>query len=163
MTEPQLMKSIDILWGKHIDRAVAKSPISAKFLAALIANESGGDPSLTRYELVFYARLKCKYSCWPEGKLKANSTSWGLTQILGINYAGNPGDLADPATNLITAVRMLQNFADRFHLDPARDFEDLFHCWNTGQPNLPTFDPKYASLGLARMALWRPEAPAETA
>ena len=118
------------------------------------ADESGGDPNSTRYEETLFARLAAQYPGWTEQRTKDNCTSWGLTQILGVNYSGPPSELADPERNLIQALRMIAEFAERFGLDVTKDFDELFHCWNTGQPDRPTFDSNYVTNGLNRMAAY---------
>ena len=52
-------------------------------------------------------------------------------------------------------AELIHEFAARFHLDPQRDFEALFRCWNTGRPNGQTYDPAYVEKGLRRAALAR--------
>lgn len=160
MNDAELMTKIEAQYRGVINQAVARSSLPAAFLAALIANESGGDPHATRLEPSYVHRLHVRYPDWNDAKVERNATSWGLTQIMGINYAGDPRDLADPQTNLIQAVRMLSNFAERFQLDLTKEFDELFHCWNTGQPDRPTYDPLYAAKGIARMALWQSAAQA---
>lgn len=50
MTNEELMQSIKTRWGSVIDQACSASSVPASFLAALIANESGGDPNVKRFE-----------------------------------------------------------------------------------------------------------------
>lgn len=86
------------------------------------------------------------------------ATSWGLTQIMGYHMLGRPEPvekLSDPAFHYRLAARMVEDFAARFHLDPQRDFEALFHCWNTGRPDGKTFDPSYAEKGMRRIEICR--------
>lgn len=90
-------------------------------------------------------------------RLDSLATSWGLTQIMGYNAmaVGKSVDvLRDPAGNLDFALAMLARFAAQFHLDVTKDFEQMFRCWNTGQPDGTTFNPNYVANGLARMQLW---------
>jgi hypothetical protein len=149
-----LMSLIRQKWGTMIALAVASSSVPAAFLAALIAGESGGNAEATRYEPEVYKRLAVKEHAWDVQRLTDNSTSWGLTQIMGENYPGPPEDLADPQTNLTFAVTMLIRFAREFHLDLRSDFEKLFRCWNTGRDDRPTYDPNYVPNGLRRMQIW---------
>lgn len=86
------------------------------------------------------------------------ATSWGLTQIMGYHMLGRPEPvekLSDPVFHYRLAARMVEDFAARFHLDPQRDFEPLFHCWNTGRPDGKTFDPSYAEKGMRRIEICR--------
>jgi hypothetical protein len=48
--EEKLMQSIREKWRAEIDRAIAATAIPSEFLAALIANETGGDPTKKRFE-----------------------------------------------------------------------------------------------------------------
>jgi len=52
MADPNttLMQSIHAKWGSAIAAACAKSSVPPAFLAALVANESGGDPNARRFE-----------------------------------------------------------------------------------------------------------------
>lgn len=55
MNDQELMQSIKTKWGAEIDRAVGVG--SASFLAALVANETGGNPNATRFEKNVLASL----------------------------------------------------------------------------------------------------------
>lgn len=93
-----------------------------------------------------------------DAALRQLATSWGFTQIMGYHMVNQPGtvrDLLDPAFHFRFAVKLLLGFSRAFHLDPARDVEALFRCWNTGRPDGATFDPAYVSNGLRRMHLCR--------
>jgi hypothetical protein len=147
-----LMHEIKEHWGTLISHCCSTSSVPPAFIAALIANESGGQPEVTRYEPAVFTRLAQKHLDWTHDRLTANATSWGLTQIMGINYPGAPSELADPETNLTFALKMLAQFAERFQLDVRSEFSDLFHCWNGGHPTAPTFDPAYSQNGLTLMA-----------
>ena len=167
------MNRIHQQFGAAIQEACKYSSIPAEFLAALIANESGGDSTARRFEKGIYARFLRIHQGAPEhyGALTAEmlrsaqddtlrewSTSWGLTQIMGYHTAGRPGGIAllqDPASNLKFALGMLAQFAERYGLRLTLEFAEMFRCWNTGGPYKPTFDPKYVEHGLARMKIYR--------
>jgi hypothetical protein len=57
VTDPELMQSIKTKFRSAIADAVKPSAIPAEFLAALIANESGGDPAALRFEKGVLASL----------------------------------------------------------------------------------------------------------
>jgi hypothetical protein len=154
MTDAELMQQIKTKWGAAITAALATSSLPPSFLGALIANESDGLPSATRYEPEVYTHLQSQHPDWADDRLRANATSWGLTQIMGINYGGPPEELLNPETNLKQAVQMLATFAEDYWLDLTVDFEYLFRCWNTGGPHGHTYDPEYAARGQARMVMW---------
>ncbi|HEX5481518.1 MAG TPA: hypothetical protein VFZ08_02710 [Terriglobia bacterium] len=93
-----------------------------------------------------------------EEALRGLASSWGFTQIMGYQVIGHQAevrDLLDPDFHFRFAVKLLTVFARRFRLRLSRDFEDLFRCWNTGQPNGKTFDPEYVAKGLRRMKLYQ--------
>ena len=197
----QLMARIRSSWGDAIVLACAASSVPPSFLAALIANESGGDPGVHRFEKAVLAALWevllgrapaygsllrndiLGYAVGIGGAASAGNaagsaslagaaavagalqridglaTSQGLTQVMGYEaiafHLDGAARLAEPATELPITLRMLGQFADRFQLDLAADFEPLFRCWNSGRPHAPTFDPQYVPNGLARMQAYQ--------
>ena len=194
MSEQELMRSIKDKWAAEIAAACQNSSVAPAFLAALIANESGGKKDAERFEPAVFERLKevllgAKPHYSPAGIKRAItrqdllaycdpglgqergdfptalqclhnlSTSWGLTQIMGwhlIEFQNGVGTaiLSTPGGNLKFATRLLAWFAERYSLDLATGFGDLFTCWNTGEPTGQTYDPHYVANGLARMELW---------
>ena len=95
--------------------------------------------------------------------LRELATSWGFTQIMGYHLVGRSGtvrDLLEPRFHFHLALELLALFAERYQLDLAREFAEMFHCWNTGQPYGPprgpaTSDPNYVAQGLRRMGIYR--------
>lgn len=90
--------------------------------------------------------------------LRELATSWGLTQIMGYHLVGREGtvrDLLEPGFHFRFALELLSDFAARYELDLGQEFEEMFHCWNTGSPYGATFDPEYAGKGLRRMEIYR--------
>jgi hypothetical protein len=110
MTDLELMQKIKVELGLPIAAAAASSSVPAAFFAALIANESGGNPSAERYEPRVFTALSDVYngqtaaygsitrtkilnyvtgpitetaSIDATDRLKALATSWGITQIMG--------------------------------------------------------------------------------
>lgn len=190
----QLMQSIHSQWGTAIANACHSSTVPEAFLAALIANESGGDPNAKRFErnvlsslwellqgrsaafgnigrddVVAYitaadpgaadvsadgfpARLTRSMQ-----QLDGLATSWGLTQVMGYEAIsfGMRWFWLNPVTSLNLSLRMLAQFAERYQLDLAKDFSQLFDCWNTGRPHGRTYDPEYIPNGLARIDIYR--------
>lgn len=57
MTNIDLVQSIKTKWNAEISSACSTSSVPAAFIAALIANESGGDPHAKRFEKVVLASL----------------------------------------------------------------------------------------------------------
>jgi hypothetical protein len=159
-------------WGALLQEATKYSSIPLEFIAALIANESGGNPDARRFESgVFkhlqavrdgreprYGSLRAEDLRTPgparqplaNDDLRALATSWGLTQVMGyhcLSWERPPGDLLDPKFNLGLAVRLATHFVEAFQLDVRRDgggdYEGLFRCWNSGAPR---DDPKTTRL-----------------
>lgn len=56
--EARLMRRVRGRWGRVVIEALAYSSVPREFLAALIANESGGDPAAVRFEPAVYRHLK---------------------------------------------------------------------------------------------------------
>jgi hypothetical protein len=107
------MQSIYDKWHAETDRAIQGTAVPSAFVAGLIANETGGDPTKKRFEKGVLAQLweviqerqphfgsltaddvnnYClswatvhDSECWFSGckALDALATSWGLTQIMG--------------------------------------------------------------------------------
>lgn len=136
MTDAQLMNSIKVKWGVQIDAACHSSSVPPAFLAALVVNESGGDPAAKRFEpevlatiwkvllgrkaafgsigrtqLLTYAQTGSPtIPCTLDHsllRLDGLATSWGLTQIMGYNALG------------ATAA---ESFADKL-IDPATNLQ----------------------------------------
>jgi hypothetical protein len=90
--------------------------------------------------------------------LRELASSWGLTQIMGYHLVGRSGtvrDLLEPGFHFRLALELLAHFAERYQLDLRREFEEMFRCWNTGQPYGDTFDPHYVERGLRRLRIYR--------
>jgi hypothetical protein len=191
------MQSIKDKFGAVIDDACKDSSVPPEFLAALIANETGGNPNAKRFERGVLASLweilqgrtaafgsigrtdVLKFIAPAPGDLQPPSdiwsfisgsitgamqrldslaTSWGLTQIMG--YEGIPfgcetSVFTDPLSSLHYTLRMLAEFENRFQLDPTKDFDEMFRCWNSGRPHAATSDPQYSPNGLARMQIYK--------
>jgi hypothetical protein len=114
----------------------------------------------------FSANSAPALSALEDEAIRRLATSWGLTQIMGYHMLGRPepvAKLCDPAYHYRIAAQMVEEFASRFHLDPERDFEALFRCWNTGRPDGKTYDPSYVQNGMRRIEICRQlkAAPAE--
>jgi hypothetical protein len=189
-----LMTRIRTNWGAKIAQACAASSVPESFLAALVANETGGDPNAQRVEHGVLVSLwevllgrKEAYgsiqrddlyhhivtSIGPQPPLTSSglegrishalqfvdglATSWGLTQVMGyeaIVFGVTFADLQIPLFGLRTTLRMTSQFAERYQLDLAKDFGQLFDCWNSGRPHSPTADPQYIPNGLARKQIY---------
>lgn len=146
MTDPNqgLMTLIRTKWGAQIAAACAGTAMPENFLAALIANETGGDQTKTRFEAPSFAEM-CEVVAAKRAhfnnlgvedlmpvqvdtvvtvkaglfRLANFATSWGLTQIMGyqvIPFHRPIGILTDPLEHLKFAVLLLVQFANRWDL-----------------------------------------------
>src|SRR5579885_1982934 len=92
-------------------------------------------------------------------QMRSLATSYGLTQVMGYEaiafHTHGVEALRQPLSSLVITSRLLAQFASRFGLDLAKDFAELFDCWNTGRPHAPTADPQYVPRGLARLQLYQ--------
>lgn len=201
--EVALMTEIRNEWGEVIAATCRASSVSPAFIAALVANESGGNVdakrfepgvlhslwemlvgrkatfgSILRSELLLYA-LPAALPSIPDRpavmvafsstfqRIDDLATSWGLTQVMGYHVLEfgfglkSTDDLILPSRCLPLTLRLLAQFAMRFELSLAKDFAELFDCWNTGEPGGKTADPGYIPRGLARMAIYGQLPPAE--
>jgi len=110
--ERALMERVHRDWGALLQEACKYSSIPLEFIAALIANESGGNPDARRFEPGVFKHLQAvrdgrepRYGSlraedlrtprpdaaghrpalqpFSDDELRALATSWGLTQIMG--------------------------------------------------------------------------------
>jgi hypothetical protein len=187
--ETDLMRRIYQRWGSLINTTIGTSPIPPEFLAAfgtspippeflaaLIANESGGEDTASKFEPTVFSQLQAvrdgkvktfgsldqkRLAGQQDVTLRAMATSYGLLQIMGYNgptgTRGNPLPelLIIPQRNLIAGRDLLLQFCREFYLNPREDFHDLFRCWNTGRPDGKTTDPQYVPNGRRRMEIYR--------
>jgi hypothetical protein len=172
--EKALMAYIHGQWGALIRAATQNSrlQISESFLAALIANESGGDADAKRLEKKVFAELmqvsQGRKPNWgsitlsdiqslSSDELMDMATSWGLTQVMGYHTLAlhRPArDLAAPQFNVAKALEILENLSRRWSIDARRQPEKLLDAWNTGRPNGKTYDPDYIPSGILRMGIY---------
>lgn len=190
MTDAELMAAIREKYGSLITdstAAPAAFPISAAFVAALVANESGLNEQASRFEQNVLAQLSlvvigrkdafgsitiddldkyipASFSFAHAMLAMVNlSSSWGPTQIMGYQaLAGgySIAELTDITKHFSRAVQIIEDFVARFHLAIAGgpvNYPGLFRCWNTGNPNGATFDPHYVQNGVMRMSLYESE------
>ena len=168
------MAGIRQRWGPILASSCRLSSVPESFLAALVANESGGDPAARRFEVGVFKHLRAvaagtephfgsivarHLNGADDEALRGLASSWGLTQIMGYHILGrgiaHAYLLADPVLNLHLACRLLSEFAERFDLDVTHEFAELLCCWNSGRPDGKTFDPKYCEKGLQRMQTYK--------
>jgi hypothetical protein len=173
MTEQELMDRIKREWGSMISNACHSSSVPEAFIAALIANESGGNPRKIAFEPRVYGHLMdvregraIRYGATRKEHLidledeaiVLLATSRGLTQIMSYNAVYqhiDPLTLSDPGVCLTLTLHLLASVAECYWLDERTEFEPMFRCWNSGRPDGATADPHYVENGLARMKLYQ--------
>jgi hypothetical protein len=102
MTDQEMMLKISLMMGEEIREAIAGTPFSESFVAALVANESGGDVYATRFESSVFTSLAAVLiahkpsfgsigaqdlmkACWPESQVNSHTGHqpvWGFQQAL---------------------------------------------------------------------------------
>ncbi len=93
-----------------------------------------------------------------DAALRDLATSWGFTQIMGYHLVRREGtvrDLFEPRFHFRLALELLAEFGARYDLELGREFDEMFRCWNTGQPYGQTFHPAYVEKGQRRMDIYR--------
>ena len=169
----RLMRHIFGRWGATIWNSCRYSSVPPEFLAALIANESGGDPEKTCLDLDVRQRLLAVRSgsglaygditrkdllAVGDEHLTDLATLWGLSQIMGSHllYQGkSPRRLLEPEPNLHETLQLLAILSQHCQLDLRNDFEDLFRYWSNGRPEWTGRDPGYVEDGLRRLEIYR--------
>lgn len=142
-------------WGRQIAAACAGTAVPESFLAALVANETGGDQTKTRFESSAFGQM-CEVVAGQRAHyqnlgaqdfqlppavsmkdglriLKDYATSRGLTQIMGYQallFNRSFSVFSDPDEHLKFAVILLVQFANRWDLElpepnDARNVSDL--------------------------------------
>jgi hypothetical protein len=107
---------------------------------------------------LFTAGQASELSRLADEALRELASSWGFVQIMGFHVMGRHAtvrDLLEPRFHYRLANQLLAEFAASYQLDLAREFEELFCCWNTGRPDGRTTDPAYVENGLMRMEIYR--------
>lgn len=158
-----LAKKIRDKLGARITTACEGSLVPSGFLAGLISVEDSSlDEGATRFENGIFSKLKkvrdgqrpsfngvktADLAGASDGALRNLSTSFGLTQILGLhvmatfNNTITVNDLRDPTKHLTFAVQFIEKEGGA-HLRDG-EFEKVLRIHNTGQPNGVTFDSGY--------------------
>lgn len=181
--ETALMQLIRDQYGAYIRIAVAGKSIPEAFVAALVANESGGNAGATRYEAAELGRFAqvlteerkdyqgigaqsltnwiLRGSFTAKGiatNLVSLCKSWGPTQIMGwhaLKGAYPISELQTAEKHFVHTAELLNDFIISWRLHMPDQSKDLFTCWNAGGPANTTSDPYYAVRGLLRMQIYQ--------
>lgn len=182
--EQAMLRLIRDTMGAQIRAAIHGTPLTEAFVAALVANESSGNPGAKRFEaaeagwfIQVMSGSRPAYQGITKDKLQAAilagglgwgsvaqtiedlCTSWGPTQIMGwhgLKGGYKVGELQVLESHFKWAAFELMAFVNQFKLTlPGNSgWINLFHCWNAGAPHNPTSDPEYAMRGVMRMGLY---------
>jgi hypothetical protein len=129
--EQQLMTKIKSQCGSWIDEAIAGTPYPAALLAALTANESGGDPQESRFEPKVFADL----ALVAIGR-KANYGAIGRTNL--IDWC-SPSDPDRPPRSFSDALLALVNLATSWGPTQIMGYQALAGGYALSElPNLQT-------------------------
>jgi hypothetical protein len=166
-----LAKTIRNSIGDRITTVCEGSLVPTAFLAGLISvEESSLNEAATLFEKKIFEKLKkvrsgqrpdfngvktADIAGASDGALRNLSTSFGLTQILGLHVIATfkktitVNDLRDPAKHLTFAVQFIEKEGGTHLRD--REFEKVLRIHNTGKPNGVTTDPGYVPNALEVM------------
>lgn len=167
MTLKGLAEQIFADWDKQIYEATLATYIPPKFIAGLIANESGRDskgkikPEATRFEAGVYRHLiavrdgtqksynkivKADLRDATDDAIRNLSTSYGITQIMGWHCIHNLhctiADLRNPDKHLFYTVKLLQLNGFPKNATEARMDKEMKE-WNTGSEVGKTYHENY--------------------
>lgn len=167
-----LAKKIRNNLGDRITNVCEGTLVPTGFLAGLISVEDAPlDETATRFEEGIFVKLRrardgqrpsfngvktSDIAGASDGALRNLSTSFGLTQILGLhviatfNKTITVNDLRDPAQHLTFAVQFIEKEGGAHLRD--REFEKVLRIHNTGRPDGVTFSPDYVPNALGVMS-----------
>ena len=115
-----------IRWRSVIDRWCVELKVSQSLILAVIQQESGGDPSATRYEPAYERRYILNNSTWLDrckaGRFstKEAATSYGLMQLMFPTAWGygarHPKELLDPNVNVRYGIAHVASLQKKYTL-----------------------------------------------
>ncbi len=176
--ERELMRRIRGTCGRQIEEATQGDMMRAALLAAITANESGGNGLVYRFEPSTYCRLHsllkgededvegitreqfenflngAKAEAARVALLRKAAGRHGYTQIPGccaVRWKVPLEALLEKERHFHLAARRLEELRLEFHLNPESHALELGRAWNTGHPMGRTRSPLYSwRLGLRR-------------
>jgi soluble lytic murein transglycosylase-like protein len=98
-------------WWPVVDPIAVRYGISQALVLAVITQESGGDPTASRFEpsVSSWATVQAMAK-GDAARLHYLASSWGLMQVMGYHRPSlDPGQLCDPATNIEAGCEILKN------------------------------------------------------
>ena len=109
---------------REFSHALNKYYIDPALFAALVIQESGGNPDAYRHEPAYQAKYVTGQARWNRARAmgwtdEELATSWGLTQVLGatawnMGWHYPPEKILDPASNLALGAKYLRKKLDQY-------------------------------------------------
>lgn len=109
---------------REFSHALNKYYVDPALFAALVIQESGGNPDAYRHEPAYQAKYVTGQARWNRARAvgwtdEALATSWGLTQVLGatawsMGWHYPPEKILDPASNLALGAKYLRMKLDQY-------------------------------------------------
>jgi hypothetical protein len=135
MADIELMQAIKTKWGDVLTSVAATSSVSPAFLAALVANESGGNPDAARFEPAVFSALgevllgrKAAYGSIGQQDLLLFVVPAAVSTD-GNGHGGSSGDAIASQRSLFTGqMQRLASLATSFGLTQVMGYEAIaFH------------------------------------
>lgn len=112
-------------WATEIEGAARKFSVDPHLLAAIMMQESGGNPSAARLERGYMARYVSGNPRWDAARRmgwtdEQLATSWGLMQVLGTTAWADlgahypPSRIVEPDLNVRLGAKYLRKMLDRY-------------------------------------------------
>ena len=109
---------------REFSYALNKYYVDPALLAALVIQESGGNPDAYRHEPEYQTKYVTGQARWNRARALGwtddeLATSWGLTQVLGttaweMGFKYPPDKILDPASNLTLGAKYLRMKLDQY-------------------------------------------------
>ena len=150
MTDQELMQAIKTRWGALLDSAAQTTSVPESFLAALVANESGGNPDAKRFEPAVFAALA--------EVLLGRKAAYGSLGGIDIRRFVLPAEVASgmatiDAGKCIEVVERLESLATSWGLLQVMGYEAIpFHLGGPGALQSPASEMPIALKMLAQFA-----------
>ncbi|MBT8187839.1 MAG: lytic transglycosylase domain-containing protein [Croceitalea sp.] len=123
-----------------ISRICKEFEINPKIIAAIVMQESAGNPYATRYEdhyrwTLDIERFARKNRISRDTENMQQKTSWGLMQIMGglareLGFEGPLVRLCEPEINLRLGIKHILNLKQRY----SKNLSDVIAAYNAGSP-----------------------------
>jgi len=150
VTDQELMQAIKTRWGALLDSAAQTTSVPESFLAALVANESGGNPDAKRFEPAVFAALA--------EVLLGRKAAYGSLGGIDIRRFVLPAEISAAmpiidASQIIGVFDRLEDLATSWGLLQIMGYEAIpFHLGGVGALQSPASELPIALKMLAQFA-----------